>query len=371
MKVALELQPCCGKRTGIGTYTYELAKRLEDCDGLEFCGNLFNFRGRNDNSATLSGITIPIRENRLMPYGVYRRIWNLIPIPYHAMFQDRADLSIFFNYIVPPHISGKVMTTIYDLTYLRFPETMDRRNLRRLEKGMRYSVERSDHILTISDFSKSEIEKLLGVPEYLVSVVPCAPTLLEKAPNPTGFMERFGVKKPYLLYVGTIEPRKNLIRLIEAFSRLKKEQGVPHQLVLAGGKGWGNTEIYRIASLTMDVVCTGYISDDEKYDLYQNADAFIFPSLYEGFGIPPLEAMAYGCPVVCANVASLPEVVGDAAELVEPTDDVNIAQGIWNVISHPSRRDELIRLGFERVKRYTWATSAKKLTDICKTVLEA
>lgn len=371
MRVALELQPCCGKRSGIGTYTYELAKRMQDRNGLEFCGNLFNFLGRNDNTAALKGVTIPVCESRIFPYGVYRRIWKAVPIPYQALFPGKTDLSIFFNYIVPPHISGKVINTVYDMTYLRFPETMDAKNRRRLQSGMAYSVERSDHILTISEFSKQEIMELLNVPEERISVIPCAPSLSGEAVDFEACAAKFGLSKPYILYVGTIEPRKNLVRLLKAFKYLKQKENIPHQLVLAGGKGWANEEIYQAASPMEDVLFTGYLSEGEKYSLYKNAAAFVFPSLYEGFGIPPLEAMTFGCPVICADAASLPEAVGDAAELVNPLDEIGIAQGIWNVLSNLARAEELRQLGYEQAKKYTWTASADRLTDVCKAVLGA
>lgn len=370
MRVALELQPCCGKRSGIGVYTYELAKRLEARDGLAFEGNLFNFLRRNDNSVSLEGICIPLRECRLFPYGVYRRIWHVLPIPYQRLFPGSADLSVFFNYIVPPHISGKVITTIHDMTYLRFPETVEAKNLRRLRKGMSYSIKRSDHILTVSEFSKREIIELLGVPEEKISVVPNAAPMPQKGMEFASCAQKFGITGPYLFYVGNIEPRKNLARLIGAYAQLKREKGIPHQLVLAGGKGWGNEEIHQTASGVEGVLFTGYLTEAEKATLYQNAEAFVFPSLYEGFGIPPLEAMSYGCPVVCANAASLPEVVGDAAELVDPLSEVDIARGIWRVLSDRERAAELVRRGYKQIKEYTWDASAEKLRQVCKAVLE-
>ena len=369
MKVAFELQPCCGNRSGIGNYTYELAKRMQDGDGLEFHGNVFNFLGRNDNASSLAGISMPLREFKLLPYGAYRRIWNTVHIPYDHLFRGKSDLSVFFNYIVPPGVDGKVMTTVYDMTYLRFPETMNAKNLKRLQDGMKYSVERADRIITISEFSKQEIIELLGVPSENISVLPCAPSLTGHAADFEQCKEKFGITKPYLLYVGTIEPRKNLSRLIQAFAQLKRECGIQHQLVLAGGKGWANEEIYKAAESVEDVVFTGYISENEKYALYKNAAAFLFPSLYEGFGIPPLEAMFFGCPVVCAKAASLPEVVGDAAELVEPDDVLSIAEGIWRILSNEDHAKELVERGYDRIKKYTWDRSAQMLTEICKTVL--
>lgn len=374
MRVALELQPCCGKRSGIGTYTYELATRLKDRDDLEFCGNLFNFLGSRDDTTTLSGITMPVRVNRMLAYGVYRRIWMLMPVSYQAMFPSGADLNIFFNFVVPPRVNGKVITTVHDLTYLRFPETVDTRNLKRLEKGLQRSIERSDRIITVSEFSKREIMELLKVPEERISVVCNAPSLVAGTADFGELSIKYGIAKPYLLYVGTIEPRKNLVRLLKTFDLLKKEQKIPHQLVLAGGKGWKSEDVYKTAgemSSTKDVRFTDYVTGEEKNALYQNAAGFIFPSLYEGFGIPPLEAMTFGCPVVCADAASLPEVVGDAAELVDPLSETSIAQGIWNVIASHSRSDELVRRGYEQTAKYNWDSSAKQLTDICKAVLGA
>jgi len=369
MKVALDLQPCLKNRSGIGVYTYEMAKRLQSRDGLEFYGSIFNFLGKYDGSQSLEGLTLPLLENRLLPYRAYRLLWDVVPIPHRWMFPEKMDLSIFFNYVVPPNIDGKVITTIHDMTCLRFPETVKQGTLGRLKRGISYSLERSDHILTISEFSKREIMELLSVPEEKISVISCAFSLNGTGADWRQIEEKWQLRKPYLLYVGTIEPRKNLTRLLKAFSLLKRENSIPHQLVLAGGKGWNNEEIYRTAKEMENVIFTGYISEEEKIALYQNAEVFLFPSIYEGFGIPPLEAMTCGCPVVCANAASLPEVVGDAARLVDPLDEADIAQGIWEVLSNEELRNQMREAGYRQAKKYSWNNSAKKLTDVCIKVL--
>jgi len=372
MRVALELQPCCGKLSGIGLYTYELARRLRDEDGLKFQGNLFNFLGRDNNQGPLAEIKMPIRESHAFPYGVYRRIWNFVPIPYNALFAE-ADLNLFFNYIVPPRVKGKVVTTIYDMTYLRFPETMDKKNLRRLQKGLECSIRRSNRIITISEFSKREIVELLDVPEEKISIVYSAPSLPTEEEAFSTVAEKFKLQKPYLLYVGTIEPRKNLERLLRAFELLKEKERIPHQMVLAGGKGWKSEGIYATASKTAcsgDVVFTGYFTSGEKRTLYKNADAFVFPSLYEGFGMPPLEAMAFDCPVICSNAASLPEVVGDAAELVDPFNEDDIARGINRVLREKEYAAALVKRGQSRMDKFTWKASAGKLKEICREVFE-
>ena len=371
MKVALELQPCCWDRSGIGTYTYELAKRLNDREGLEFCGNLFNFLGRRDNREALSDIKMPITTNHTMPYGLYRRIWKYLPIPYHALFPNRADISVFFNFIVPPRLEGYVITTIHDLTYLRYPETMKASNLEHLKQGMLYSINRSDRIITVSEFSKRELQELLAVPSEKIDIVYNAPSLIDEITDYSVISKKYKIQFPYILFVGTIEPRKNISRLLRAFDRLKSMYHIPHQLVLAGGRGWMDTEIFQTAQevrYSKDIVFTGYVSNAEKNALYRAASVFVFPSIYEGFGIPPLEAMACGCPVVCADVASIPEVVGDAAELVDPFMEESIAQGIWRVLSDEIYAKKLIQKGFERARRFSWDVSADQLCSICKKV---
>ncbi len=371
MNVALELQPCCGNRSGIGMYTYELAKRMKDENDLGFSGNIFNFLSRNDNTDALSGIRMPIRIEKSMPYGVYRRIWHMVPFSYNTLFPS-ADLNVFFNFIVPPRVKGKVITVIYDMTYLRFPETMNESNLRRIRKDIGYSVARSDKIITISEFSKNEIHELLQIPEEKIEVVYSAPSIVTETADFQVVQERLKIQKPYLLYVGTIEPRKNLIRLIQAFDWLKKEKQIPHQLILAGGGGWKTEEIHQAAETARfaeEIRFTGYLSSEEKNALYQKADAMVFPSLYEGFGMPPLEAMLFGCPVICSDAASLPEIVGEAAELVDPLDVEAIADGIWNVLSNRNYRSSLIEKGTQQALRFSWDRSAEKMIQIYKETL--
>ena len=306
-----------------------------------------------------------------MPYGVYRRIWHAAPIPYAAFF-PKADLSLFFDYIVPPRVSGRIMTTIHDMTYLRFPETMGRRNLDRIQRDIDTSVERSDRILTVSEFSKREIVELLRISPEKVCVVYNAPSIRDEAAPLAYLQKEYGICRPHLLYVGTIEPRKNVLRLLRAFEQLKEEGGIPHQLVLAGGMGW-QTEAFQYAVASShwkaQVIMTGYVPENVKTALYRYAEAFVFPSLYEGFGIPPLEAMSLGCPVVCSDAASLPEVVGEAGIYVNPADVPSIAQGIWTVIRCPEQREALLEKGCAQVRKFSWETSAERLADICRELL--
>lgn len=368
-QVALELQPCMGNRSGIGMYAYEIAKHLRSDTTMSFYGNVFNFRNKADLGEAIPEIAWPIYACAMLPYGIYRRVWHALPLSYQSFFPD-ADLTVFFNFIVPPRIKGKVITTVHDLTYLRYPETMDKKNLHRIQRDIAYSLQRSDRILTVSEFSKKELCQLLPVPENKVSVVYNAPALSNETANVEQVLQKHGISGPYILYIGTLEPRKNLVKLIQAFDQLKKTERIPHKLVLAGGKGWNSEGIYAQVEKTADVLAIGYVSNAEKSALYQNAELFVFPSLYEGFGIPPLEAMHFGCPVVCANAASLPEVVDDAAELVDPMEVDSIAEGMLHVLEDEPYRTKLVQRGYVQAKKFNWDDSAKKLMQICREVLE-
>ena len=366
MRVALELQPCGGQMTGIGYQTYELARRLVPSESFQIRGYLFNFMGRDDNISLRSVMPFPVEENKLMPYGVYRRLWRFIPVGYEAFF-DKADIFHFFNFIVPPRISGKVITTVHDMTHVRFPETVNKRNLRRLQEGLDRSIERSEIIMTNSEFSKGEIMALCGVPDEKIRVIYPAPSVSGGMCDKDRLFRRFGITGPYLLYVGSIEPRKNLARLLQAYQRLRDRQETAHQLVLCGGRGWNNEQIYATLEKLpnkSDVLITGYVSEEEKNALLANADIFVFPSLYEGFGVPPLEAMHWGTPVVCSNAASLPEVVGDAACYVDPLSVESIAEGIEQVLTDRDYARRLVEAGKVRCCRFDWDTSARKLKQI-------
>lgn len=366
MRIALDLQPCWGQLTGIGYQTYELARRLVPSESLQFQGNIFNFIGRHDNRALYDAIPFPVMENKLMPYGVYRRLWQVIPVGYETFFGE-ADVFHFFNFIVPPRIRGKVITTVHDMTHIRFPETVDKRNLRRVRRGLDYSIARSGIVMTNSEFSKGEIMALCGVPEEKMRVVYPAPSVSGETCDREELFGRLGIRGPYILYVGTIEPRKNLPRLLHAYQKLRDRRETAHQLVLCGGRGWNNEGFYAALEKLPnrdDVLMTGYVSEAEKNTLLANADVFVFPSLYEGFGVPPLEAMYWNVPVVCSSAASLPEVAGSAACYVDPLSVESIAEGLEQVLTDRDYARRLAEAGKIRCGQFGWDASAKKLEQI-------
>ncbi len=378
MKIAIELQPCLKNRSGVGVYTYELSKRLQAYEQIELQGDVFNFLERNDLKQDLMGIDFNKETCKLFPYGVYRRIWHYLPIKYNQLFKREAQLTHFFNFIVPPRIEGKVMNTIYDLTFEFYPETMDKRNLRRIKRDLAYSLERPDKIITISEATKQDMIQHLRVDPSKIEVIYCGVDFKhfnEARNNSQSVREKYQLPDQYILYIGTLEPRKNIETLIEAFKRFKIEgdkSNAEIKLVLAGKKGWLYEGIFKkIQELGLedDVVDLGYIDEIDKPALYQMAQCFVFPSIYEGFGIPVIEAMAAGTPVITTNVSSLPEVAGEAGLLVDPKDTIAIAESMYQLTTNEAKKQELIQKGYTQAQKFSWETSAEKLYRVYKELL--
>lgn len=373
--VAFDIEPLLKPLTGVGVYTYEIITRLRKDENYLFQGNMLSCFGRKKLHGRFVNNPLKLSICKIMSYGIYRRLWHKVPIRYNSLFNP-ADITVFFDYIVPPRISGKVITVIHDLTFLRFPDTMNFRTLKRIRKDIQYSVDRADKIITVSEFSRKEMIDLLGIPSSKIEIVKCAPTQIPVQSSisfcdlPEVLLSNY---EDYILFVGTVEPRKNLSILIEAFDILKSSYKLPHKLVIAGGKGWNNRSFFsevEMAKYKSDIILTGYVSDKEKWALYKHASIFVFPSVYEGFGIPPLEAMAMGCPVACSNTASLPEVVGDAALLFNPYNSNEIVHCIESLISDTPLRSKKIAMGYNRVKAFSWDESAQKIMEIITHMLD-
>ena len=380
MKIALELQPCLKHRSGIGVYTYELAKRLQVYNDLELKGDIFNFLGRNDLSGDLKDLAFEKNTCRLFPYGVYRRVWHYIPLAYRTLFRRQVDVTHFFNFIVPPRIEGKVINTIHDLTFEFYPETMDQKNLKRIQSDIHYSIQRADKIVTISQCSKKDIVETLKVDERKIEII--YPGVNEAAFSKTYIVDtlkrvkaKYQLPDQYILYMGTLEPRKNIPSIIEAFYHLRKDGDKSVQqvkLVLAGKKGWLFEEIFnkvKALGLEEDVIFTDYVEEADKGVIYHLAKLFVFPSLYEGFGIPVLEAMASGIPVMTSNVSSLPEVAGEAALLINPRDMIAMAQGMHQILTDETYRMMMIEKGKIQARKFNWGDSAAKLHELYISVI--
>lgn len=339
-------------------YTYNFFSRKDDHIKLERL-KPFTESGIGINMAHFSGY-------------IYRAASNFLPIPYSHFFGKEADITHFFNYIVPPGVHGKTVVTVHDMVYKAFPETVRARTKYMLDTGLKRSMKRADLIVTDSEFSKSEILKYFPQHESKLRVVPCGVDLEKFRPCETPeripeVKKSLEIEGEYFLYLGTIEPRKNLERLIEAYHIFTQKVKDAPKLVLAGGKGWLYDSIFaKVTELKLDkqVIFTKYVPSEDMNPLMCGALAFVFPSIYEGFGMPPLEAMACGVPVLSSDAASLPEVTGDCAVICDAYSAESIADGLYRLYSDENLRNDLSKRGLERAKGFTWERSAEILYNV-------
>lgn len=380
LQIAFDVLPLIGERmTGIGycqagQITALARLHPEDMFTMQF------FSGR-DEKPKLERLKPYIRENMQPKWAkasgyLYRLISNFLPVSYGHYFGKSAEITHFFNYIVPPCVSGKKIVTVHDMVYKTFPETVRGRTRYMLETGLKRSLKRADRIVTDSQFSKAEIIRYF--PQYAdkIRVVYCGVDTDRFHPvtdqrQIQQVREKFGLDRPYFLYLGTLEPRKNLERLMEAYHQFAAAMEEPPYLVLAGGKGWLDAGIYQQVQrlqLEKNVLFTEYVPGEEICPLMCGALAFVFPSIYEGFGMPPLEAMACGVPVLTTHAASLPEVVGDAAVITDPYDAASMAEGLARLYTDQTLRQQLREAGLKRAALFSWENSARQLYEVYREV---
>jgi glycosyltransferase involved in cell wall biosynthesis len=296
------------------------------------------------------------------PWGIDFKKNKLQGVPVDLMHDLGASLA--FSARMP----FKKVVNIHDLASLILPHITWRGRISYLLLGRRL-VKRVDKITTVSESSKRHIIQFLKASPDRVEVVYNG-VGSQYAPRPAAEIARFKKEKsvdfPFLLYLGVLQPRKNIPTLLRAYAKLKAS-GLKHHLVIAGGKGWHYEEIFRLVGelrLENDILFTGHVPDADVPLWYGAADLFVFPSIFEGFGIPPLEAMACGTPVVTTNVSSLPEVVGDAALTVDPHNVEALAGAIHRLLHDVDLRTRLREMGFARARMFTWERAAEKTLRI-------
>jgi glycosyltransferase involved in cell wall biosynthesis len=355
---------------GIGTYIRNLLRELAKIDRQN--EYVLLTRPQDVSVAASLGENFRAVPNRSSYYSIAEQF--SIPL---AVRRERLDLFHSTHYVLPALTPSKSVVTIHDCIHLMFPE------YRRYHLGHAYArtslytaAHKSDRILTVSEQSKRDILKFFDVPPEKIVVTPNAiDDRLSVPPSEeqvTQTRERYQLSQSYLLYVGNIKPHKNLERLIEAF-HLVRMQGRSELELLIIGDEISKLQALRRAVHKYDihryVRFFGYVPDMTLSVLYRLASVFVFPSLYEGFGLPPLEAMASGTPVVTSNVSSLPEVVGDAAMLVDPHSAEAIADGILKVLRSTHLREDLRQRGLRRAQEYSWARSVRRVREVYGEVL--
>ena len=364
VRVCIDIQAAVAQRAGVGRYTKMLAEHLEPlAAGDDLAMFYFDFAGK---SSRIAAGRAEEKANRWLPRRWLQQCWSRLDWPPFDAFAGPADLYHFPNFIRPPLRRGKSIVTIHDVAFLRHPETVEAKNQAFLTGQIRKTVERSDAIITVSNFIADEVQSLLGVPrEKLFPIHLGLTDYPQSTPQQLAeFHSSCSLRRPYLLHVGTIEPRKNHQLLIEIFERLDFDG----DLVLAGMKGWKSEPIFeriRQSPAAERIRYIDYLPEPNLGDLYRGAAALVFPSIYEGFGLPPLEAMRCGTPVVSSSAGSLREVLGNGARLVDGYDPTDWTDAVSEVLSNP---DPWIDAGRSAAAAYRWQTTAEKTWELYRQV---
>ena len=381
--ISFEVSPLVNNvKTGIGYcesgQVTEISKAHSGTDRIKF--EFFSLRNHDRKLARIEPYLMDNCEINMSRFSgfIYKAVSTFIPLPYSWFFGKGSDITHFFNYIVPPFVHGKKVVTIHDMVYKAFPETMNSKTRILLNLAMNKSMKRADAVVTDSEFSRSEIIKYFPQYRDKVEVVPCGVDCdMFKPIQDRSIIEKVkanhNIKGKYFLYLGTLEPRKNLTRLVKAYEILSRRKEDCPLLVLAGGKGWLYDEIFEEVNksgLGDKVIFTQYIPGEEICPLMNGAEAFVFPSLYEGFGMPPLEAMACGTPVIVSGSASLPEVVGDCGLIVDAYSEESLADAMGKIADNEELRKQLSEKGIIRAREFSWKKSAEKLYTIYERLVQ-
>jgi len=361
---------------GIAVYAYNLITHLSKIDKENEYILLHSFiRPRNDRFIrNLETTNFKNRVLRIKSQFLENWLWRKLSLPIELMI-GKVDLFHQTYYYLPPQLSGKSISTIHDLGVKQDPSLLPDKWVSRHEQIISATLKRADFIITISQYTKSCIMEILKFPEEKIGVTYLG---VDKEYYPINnrnildnIRKKYNLNKKYILFVGNLDARKNIVRLIEAFYQLKNNIKGEYNLVIVGRK-WGIYEnIFKKVEelkLEKDVIFMSEITKEDLPPLYSGAEVFILPSLIEGFGIPLIEAMACGTPVITSKTTSMPEVVKDAGILVNPLSVEEIAQAIAQVLTNSSLRAELVKKGLQRAKFFSWDKTARQTLDIYKMV---
>ncbi len=350
---------------GAREYTFNLIQSLLQIDDRN---EYFVFHG---DSACLG--SFPSATEVLLP-GRNKLWWDYGQLP-AGVKRRRIDLLWTPSYIIPLRIGCKAVASVLDLAYYTLPRSYQLTDVLYMRLAMPRSFRRADALLAISTHTQADLLRLFPFTRSKVTVTPLAPhgryrkgleaSVLQAARS------KYFLPEHFVFYAGSISPRKGLPYLLEAFARLKRLHNLPHRLVFTGGWRWGNTDLDALIdrlNIRSEMLILGDISVADMPALYTLADLFVYPSLYEGFGLPVLEAMACGCPVVCSNLTSLPEVAGEAAIQVDPRDVPAMAEAMYRVLSNATLCHDLIGRGFIRAATFTWEATARKTLEVFEQV---
>jgi len=374
MRIAIDYTAAIRQGAGIGNYVRSLVDAMLAQDSRNHYTLLTSGRPTREHpfpkADNVRGRSIIIPDRYL------NILWYRWRLPLHAtFFTGQADIYHGPDFVLPP-INGKVrkVVTVHDLAFLEHPEYAVPQLAAFLKKVVPEAVAAADVVAAVSQSTSQTLIEHFRIPPEKITIIPNGiRSYFRRITDPillAATRHKFGLKHPLVLGVGTLEPRKNHLGLIKAFHKAQSAAGNrsrPAMLALAGGPGWLYNETQQlIAKLKLEnkIRFLGRVSELELITLYSMADVFAFPSFFEGFGVPPIEAMACGAPVVTSNTSSLPEVVGDAALLIDPYNTGELARAMLQVLENEQLREELRQKGYARAQHFTWPTSASKMLSV-------
>jgi glycosyltransferase involved in cell wall biosynthesis len=370
MRIGIDGIPLATPKTGIGHYTFELAQSLAKLVP----------KGTFELVAPvplelMPDATTPANLHVVhAPTGTLRRRWWTIGLPLYVR-EHSVRLFHGTNYNVPLWQRCPTIVTIHDLSLLLHPETHREDLVLRARRRLPTMTRIATRIITDSKAVKQEICEHLNVASDKITPVPLAPRRAFR-PVPSdktkATLRRLGVEEEFILFVGTLEPRKNLLTLIRAFADLMSKTDLRPQLVVAGQKGWLTDDLFAYVentSLVERILFTGYIADEDLAALYSSCRASVYPSLYEGFGLPPLEAMACGAPVITSRIPVIMETVADAARLISPKDADELAAALVELLTDENARHHFSVMGQQRAAEFTWERTAQETLEVYREVI--
>jgi len=385
LKIAVDATPIDAKPSGVGFYVSNLIRSLHALrerenfqleivyqPGLkQWLRGDFSFPNSIQEYSHLHLLPLPVRISDLLLELSFKP-----SLSYFEKYFGFPDILHGTNYSVYPCNKSLKVMNIYDLTFIKYPNYIDS-VVKTYTERVKRCLQWTDLVLTISESSRKDIIEYLKVNPEKVYVTPLASRyypnyLSEEIAQRLEKQGNYDFSKPYLLFVSTIEPRKNINTIITAFNFLKEKYKIEHQLVLIGKKGWNYKPIFTAIENSPwknQIHHLDYLSNELVALFYSKADIFVYPSHYEGFGLPVLEAMTLGVPVVTSNTSSIPEVTGDAAILIDPNDPIQLAEAILKVISDSQLRQDLIKKGKARAKLFSWERTAKETLKAYRSII--
>lgn len=377
------LNPEKGEAIGVGHYTYQLIRHLLEIDRENEYVLFFDFRAREKD---VKKFTRSNSKVKFYPFSDYKKY---LPGAYNEILGTatlaKESLDILHSTSplsrIPVSYRGKCVVTFQDLAVYKCPDCYPAVKKARDKAVFSLMVKKADKIIAVSESTKRDLQDIFKIGEEKISVIHNGidKRFYEQPPkNAEKFLGKYGISKKYILFMGTLEPSKNITRLLEAFSIFKenyknKFKKFEWQLVLAGKRGWLSREYPQIAKdygLAKNVVFTGYIIGDELVPLFKNAQFFVMPSLYEGFGMTVLEAFATGTPAIISNVSSLPEIAGDAAYFINPMDKEEIADAIMKFATDENWRNSYRDKGLEQAKKFDWEKTARETLGVYNSLMK-